>query len=245
MKALLKAVLYTPLFNLLVFFSWLVPGHSIGWAIILLTIVVRTIIWVPNSKMLKSQLYMRSHQDELKKLNEKYDNPQERAKAQMAYYKEHGINPMAGCLPMLIQLPILYILYFVLIAGLKDIRPDLLYSFTPHIDAVNAQFLGINLAGKDRFFLPVLAALLQFAQTRFNQKLTPISAAKNDPAAMMTKQMMYLFPAMTYFIGSTLPAGLSLYWATATLFQIGQQAYITKKFVAKPSKGVEVTVRKK
>ena len=107
MKAFLKAILYTPLFNLLVFFSWLVPGHSVGWAIILLTIVVRVILWVPNGKALKSQLYMRSHQDELKKLNERYDNPQERAKAQMAYYKEHGINPLAGCLPMLIQLPIL------------------------------------------------------------------------------------------------------------------------------------------
>lgn len=245
MKELLKTLLYTPLFNLLVFFSWLVPGHSVGWAIILLTIVVRIILWAPNSKALKSQLYMRSHQDELKKLSEKYDNPQERAQAQMAYYKQHGINPMAGCLPMLIQLPILYILYLVFMAGLKDIRPDLLYSFTPHLDTVNAHFLGINLAGKDRFFLPVIAGLLQLVQTRYSQKLMPVSTAKNDPSAMMTKQMTYLFPAMTYFIGSTLPAGLSLYWATTTLFQIGQQVYTTKHFIAKPSKGVEITVRKK
>ena len=245
MKAFFKAVLYTPLFNLLVFFSWLVPGHSVGWAIILLTILVRIILWLPNSKALKSQLYMRSHQDELKKLNELYANPQERAKAQMTYYKEHGINPMAGCLPILIQLPILYILYLVFMAGLHDIRPDLLYSFTPHLDTVNARFFGIDLATKDRFFLPVITALLQYAQTRYNQKLMPLPTDKNDPAAMMTKQMMYLFPAITYFIGSTLPAGLSLYWATTTLFQIGQQAYVTKKFVAEPAKRVEVTVRKK
>ena len=221
------------------------PGHSVGWAIILLTVAVRILLWAPNSKALKSQLYMRSHQEELKKLNERYDNPQERAKAQMAYYKQHGINPMAGCLPMLIQLPILYILYLVFIAGLHDVRPDLLYSFTPHPDIVNAHFFGIDLAGKDRFFLPVVAALLQFVQTRYNQKLMPLPSGKNDPAAMMTKQMMYLFPAMTYFIGSTLPAGLSLYWATATLFQIGQQHYVTKKFDATVPKRVEVTVRKK
>lgn len=245
MKAFFKAILYTPLFNLLVFFSWLVPGHSVGWAIIFLTVLVRIILWVPNSKALKSQLYMRSHQDELKKLNDQYENPQERAQAQMAYYKKHGINPMAGCLPMLIQLPILIILYRVFITGIHDIRPDLLYSFTPHLNTVNAHFLWINLVEKDRFFLPVIAALLQFAQTRYNQKLMPVSTGKNDPAAMMTKQMMYLFPAMTYFIGSTLPAGLSLYWATTTLFQIGQQAYTTKNFVAKSPKGVEVTVRKK
>src|SRR3989344_8499069 len=179
MKAFLKAILYTPLFNLLVFFSWLVPGHSVGWAIILLTILVRIILWVPNGKALKSQLYMSSHQDELKKLNERYDNPQDRAKAQMAYYKEHGINPIAGCLPMLIQLPILYALYLVFMVGLHDIRPDLLYSFTPHLDTVNSQFLGIDLAGKDRFILPVIAALLQFAQTRYNQKLMPIPSGKN------------------------------------------------------------------
>lgn len=245
MKAFFKTVLYTPLFNLLVFFSWLVPGHSVGWAIILLTVLVRIILWAPNSKALRSQLNMRSHQDELKKLSERYDSPQERAKAQMAYYKQHGINPMAGCLPMLIQLPILYILYLVFIAGLHDIRPDLLYSFTPHLNSVNAHFFGINLALKDRFFLPVVAAALQFAQTRYNQKLMPLPSGKNDPAATMTKQMMYLFPAITYFVGSTLPAGLSLYWATATIFQIAQQAYVTKKFIAKAPQRVEVTVRKK
>jgi len=244
MKAFFKAILYTPLFNLLVFFSWLVPGHSVGWAIVLLTVLVRIILWVPNGKALKSQLYMRSHQDQIKAITDKYTDPKERSTAQMAYYKEHGINPLAGCLPMLIQLPILIILYRVFLAGIHDIRPDLLYSFTPHLTSVNAHFFGIDLATKDRFFLPIIAALLQFAQTRYNQKLMPVAADPKDVSSVMTKQMMLLFPAMTYFIGSTLPAGLSLYWATTTIFQLGQQYYTTKTFKT-TDKRVEVTVRKK
>lgn len=246
-KNFFKAILYTPLFNLLVFFTWLVPGHSVGWAIVLLTFLVRAILWVPNSKALESQLYLRSHQTQLNDLIAKYPDPKERSTAQMAYYKEHGINPLAGCLPLLIQLPILIVLYRVFIAGIHDIRPDLLYSFTPHLSTVNAHFLGINLANKDRIFLPIIAALLQFVQTRYNQKMMPAPAPTGDTpdvSTMMTKQMTFLFPAMTYFIGSTLPAGLSLYWATTTLFQLGQQYYTIKTF--KPSgPRVEVTVRKK
>jgi len=244
MKAFFKAILYTPLFNLLVFFSWLVPGHSVGFAIIFLTLLVRLVLWVPNAKAMRAQLYMRSHQDQVKALTEKYPDPKERSTAQMAYYKEHGINPLAGCLPLLIQLPILIILYRVFIAGIHDIRPDLLYSFTPHLATVNAHFLGINLANKDRFFLPIVAGLLQLVQTRYNQRLMPVSPDAGDVSSMMTKQMMFLFPAMTYFIGSTLPAGLSLYWATTTLFQLGQQVYITKTYQP-TSQRVEVTVRKK
>jgi len=244
MKAFFKAILYTPLFNLLVFLSWLVPGHSVGWAIILITIIVRIALWIPNSKALKSQLYIREHQAELKTVTDKYTDPQEKAKAQMAFYKEKGINPLSGCLPILIQLPILIILYRVFITGLGDIRPDLLYSFTPHLDVVNAHFLGLNLADKDRFFLPVIAAILQFVQAKMSQQMMPVNNNPKDPGAMMTKQMLYIFPAMTYFIGSTLPAGLSLYWATTTLFQVGQQYWVMKK-TPLTSKKVAVTVRKK
>src|SRR5688572_19626042 len=99
-KEFFKTILYQPLFNLLVFFAWLVPGHSIGWAIILLTLLVKLILWVPQAKALRSPLQMRAHQDDLRALQEKHKNDRAGlAQAQMAFYKEKGINPLAGCLP--------------------------------------------------------------------------------------------------------------------------------------------------
>lgn len=245
-KEFFKTILYEPLFNLLVFFAWLVPGHSIGWAIILLTILVKLILWVPSAKAIRSPLQMRQYQDEIKEIQERYKTDRAaQSQAVMAFYKEKGINPLSGCLPILIQLPVIFILYRVFITGLSDLRPDLLYSFTPHLDTVNASFFGINLAEPDRIFMPIVAALLQFAQSRHMMQMNPPSKkAGNDPAAMMQKQMVYLFPVMTYIIALTLPAGLALYWATNAAISIGQQEVIRRNY--KPAgSNVKVTVRSK
>src|SRR5690606_5538939 len=115
--------------------------------------------------------------------------------------------------------------------GLGSARPDLVYSFVPHIDTLNTVFLGINLSQPDRIFLPILAAVLQFLQTRHLNKLNPPSAADpKDPTAMMTRQMQYIFPVMTYVISISLPSGLALYWAASTLFSIFQQQLLAKTF---------------
>ncbi|MBI4948404.1 membrane protein insertase YidC [Candidatus Berkelbacteria bacterium] len=246
MKELIKTILYKPLFNLLVFLAWLVPGHSIGWAIIGITIIVKGLLWKLSLKTLKVPLEMNLHRDELKQLQERHkDNRNALAQAQMAFYKEKGINPLAGCLPLLIQLPILLILYRVFIVGLNDLRPDLIYSFTPHLDTLNTMFFGIDLSKPDPYFIiPALAALLQFLQTRHMQQLNPpIGDPKKDPAVMMNKQMMYLFPAMTFFISFKFPAGLPLYWAASTALTWVQQIYVQKTF--KPEAKAKVVVRSK
>jgi len=243
-KSFFKAVLYQPLYNLLVFFAWLVPGHSIGWSIIILTLFVKLLLWAPSVKAMKTPLEMRQYQPELKALQEKYkDDRAAQAQAQMAFYKEKGINPLSGCLPVLIQLPIIFILYQVFITALGQDRSDLLYSFTPHI-ALNMSWLGIDLVNPDRrFILPIIAAALQFFQTRHMQILQgpPVG---NDMAASISKQMLYLFPIMTFVITLSLPAGLALYWASSTLFSWHQQLYVAKNFKPAVSK-VAVTVRKK
>jgi YidC/Oxa1 family membrane protein insertase len=244
-KEFFKAILYTPLFNLLVFFAWLVPGHSIGWAIILLTILVKLILWVPSAKAIKSPIQMRQYQDEIRELQQRYkDDRAAQSQALMAFYKEKGSNPLSGCLPILIQLPVIFILYRVFIVGLGDLRTDLLYSFTPHLDSINTNFLGIDLSSPDRIVLPLVAAILQFAQSRHMMLLNPPAKDSKDPAAAMQKQMMYMFPVMTYFIAFTLPAGLALYWATNAAFSIGQQEVLRRTY--KPTKpDVKVTVRTK
>lgn len=245
-KEFFKTILYEPLYNLLIFFAWLVPGHSIGWAIILLTIVVKILLWVPSVKGIRAPLQMRVHQPELKKIQERYkDDRAMQSQALMAYYKEHGVNPLAGCLPLLIQLPVILILYNVFVAGLKDIRPDIIYSFTPHLDTINTHFLGLDLSKPDRIFLPLIIAALQFFQARHMQKINPpVSNDPKDPMVIISKQSVFLFPLMTYFFALSFPAGVSLYWGTSTLFQLLQQLYIQKTFVT-PKPKVAVTVRSK
>lgn len=246
MKEFFKVILYKPLYNLLLFFAYIVPGHSIGWAIILLTILINAILWRSAVKTLQTPLQMRHHQDELKALHEKHKGDKAAfAQAQMAFYKEKGINPLGGCLPLLIQLPVLIILYQVFIAGLKNVRPDIIYSFTPHMETINTYFLGIDLSVPDKLFiLPILAAVIQYFQTRHMQTLSPpISGNSTDPMAMMNKQMVYLFPVMTFFIAYRLPAGLALYLATTALISLIRQVYVVKTFV--PPAKAKVTVRTK
>lgn len=245
-KEFFKNILYEPLFNLLVFFAWLVPGHSIGWAIIMLTFLVRLLLWAPSVKALKAPLMMRQYKDEIAVIQERYkDNRVAQAQALMAFYKEKGINPLSGCLPLLIQLPVLIILYRVFLVGVHDVRPDLLYSFTPHLDAVNPMFFGIDLTVPERFILPLLAAGLQYLQTKHFQQLNPPPTVDSkDPAAILSRQMVVLFPLMTFFVAMSFPAGLALYWAATTLFSWLQQLYIAKTFVPTRST-VSVTVRQK
>jgi YidC/Oxa1 family membrane protein insertase len=244
-----KVVIYKPLFNLLVFFAWLIPGHSVGWAIIILTLVIRLALWHSSVAALRAPLQMRQHQGQLKEIQDKHKGDRNaQAQAQMAYYKEHGINPLGGCLPLLIQLPILIILYSVFKGGLGSTIPmGILYSFMPHITSLNPNFLGINLAHPDKLFiLPAIAAILQYFQAKDMQvkQFGDLSKVKSDdPTVMMNKQMVYLMPVMIFIIAYRLPAGLALYYIVTTLTAWFQQYYVFKTF--KPTKKATVTVRSK
>lgn len=130
-------------------------------------------------------------------------------------------------------------------AGLGTVRVDWLYSFTPILEMKNPIFLGLNLSNPDRIFLPILAGVLQYAQTKHMQKINPpISTNPKDPTVMMMKQMVFIFPVMTFVIAFTLPAGLALYWATTAAVSWLQQIYVEKTFVP-PTPKVKVTVRTK
>lgn len=246
MKEFFKIILYKPLYNLLIFFAWVFPGDSAGLAIILLTLFIKIVLWGVSLKQLRTPLQMRRYQPELKAIQERYkDDRTAAAQAQMAFYKEKGINPLAGCLPLLIQLPILFILYQVFLAGLGSPRLDLIYAFTPHPDQLNTIFFGIDLTKPERIFLPVIAGLMQYFQTRHMQKINPtISTGPNDTMAMMSKQMTFLFPIMTFSFALAVPAGLALYWIASGLFTLVQQVYVERTFTFEEPK-VAVTVRSK
>lgn len=226
-----KHGLYRPIFNTLVFFIFILPGHSLGWALILLTLLIKLILLVPNQKALKSQKALQRVQPRLDALKEKHkDNPQMLAQKTMAVWKEHKVNPMGSCLPMLIQFPVLIALFYVVKDGLSLFDAQWLYAPLGafNLREVNSLFLGLNLTQINLWVLPPAIGLLQFLQIRLSFAKSSQAAASNPNAAMMNKMMQYFLPVMIVVFAAGMPAAVGLYWGVSTLFAIGQQIVVNR-----------------
>ena len=231
-------VLYRPLFNILVFLYQTVSFYDFGIAIIILTILIRVLLYPLAQKSIKSQKDMSSVQSDVKKIQEQYkNNKEEQMKKIMALYKEKGVSPFSGCLPILIQLPFLLALYWVFMAGFDDENlKNLLYGFISNPGSINHIFIGfIDISKKGNIILALLAGAFQFYQSKMmldQQKKTrpaPVKSATPDFSTAMTQQMTYIMPVMTVFISYSLSAGLALYWITTTIFSIIQQWIVFSK----------------
>lgn len=188
------------------------PSYAL--AIIMISILIKIILYPLMQKQMKSTMNMQEVQPKLEYLQKKYkNNPEKMNEEVMKLYKEYDINPMAGCLPLLIQMPILIGLF----AALRQ------YDFQP---LEHAAFFWIpNLGEKDPFFiLPVLVALTMFLQQKISMATTP-SAAENPTM----KTMLYVMPAMMLFVCWSMPAGLCLYWAFFSILSIVQQFFMNKQ----------------
>ena len=230
--SLYNEIIYRPLLNLLVFFYNVIPGHDIGLVIILLTVVIRLALAPSFHKSLKSQKAMNDLQPKLSELKEKYKNDKEgQAKAMMALYKEHKINPLSSCLPLLVQLPILIALYQVFSKVLNSkadivVRLEGLYSFIARPESISPYFFKIINLGEPSVVLGVLAGLAQFWQSKMMMpKPTP---GQDTTTKAMAFQTTYILPIVSIVIAIKLPAGLPLYWVVTTLFAVGQQYYIMR-----------------
>lgn len=228
MKDLIKTILYQPLYNLLIFLAWLMPGNSIGLAIIFLTIIIRLILLPSSLKAARSQVRLQALQPKINEIRKNYKDQQEQSRALMELYKTEGVSPFSSCLPQLIQLPILFILYKVFQVGLDSSRFSLLYSFTPHPEVINPHFLGLNLANPDLWILPLLAGASQFVLSMLMMPKSIGANSDKDPTQMMMKQMNYIFPIMNIIFARIVPAAVALYWIVTTLFSIVQQLYVNK-----------------
>lgn len=218
-------VLYRPLFNALIFLYNNLPFQDLGLAIIVLTLVIRFIFYPLSQKAIRSQQDMKRIQPKIKELQKKYKNKEEQAKAMMDLYKEHKVNPMAGCLPILVQLPILIALYRVFL-GVNGERMSALYSFVENPENLNFLFLGLLDLSERSIILAILVGISQFFQSKMIMPKIKSSGKKGgslDFSNMMSQQMTYFMPFLSVFIALTLPAALPLYWLVNTLFQIGQQ----------------------
>lgn len=229
---LYNEILYRPLFNVLVFLYETVSFYDLGIAIIALTVLIRLALYPLSRHAVESQKNMMTIQPEIKKLQEKYkDNKEEQMKQVMALYKEKKVNPFSGCVPILIQLPIIIALYQVFMAGFNDESLKILYSFIPNPGSLHHSFLGfLDLSLKKNIFLALIAGGLQFYQSKMmlDEQKKVQTAPANDFSANMSKQMTYTMPVVTVVISYTLPAGLALYWAVTNLISIIQQMQVLK-----------------
>lgn len=238
MTSFLRTLIYIPLYNILVLFVWISPSHSVAFAIICMTILVRLVLLPSSLKAARAQIKLQMLQPEINKLRKEITDQQEQAKAIMEVYKREGASPFGSCLPLLIQLPIIFILYRLFLnINNNGLNPDNLYSFMPQVSNLNFDFFGLDLVKPELWVIPILAGITQFILSKMMMPPTPVSAdpgATPDAMQMANKQMVYLFPIMTLFIARSLPAGLGLYWITTTLFGIAQQYYVNKSIKNDP-----------
>ena len=233
---------------------------AIGWAIIVLTLVVRAIVIPLYRRQLVSTKRTQMLQPELREITRRYKSDKMKARqAQQELMKERGVNPLAGCLPILLQMPLLLIMYSVISTGLTNPDPTAMLTvagvqvvdlqctnylpngvqnmYQPCIDTIIPLFGGIDVSKPSTFFsitvgtfvlglsfLAIASAALQLGQSRM---MLPVAdPANDDPNTKIQRQTMLFLPLISIAYGGFLPAGLFIYWITATIFSIVQQYLI-------------------
>ncbi|MEA3344068.1 MAG: YidC/Oxa1 family membrane protein insertase, partial [Patescibacteria group bacterium] len=226
-------ILYEPLFNALILLYKYIPGHDFGIAVIILTILIKFLFYPLGVNMIKSQKALSELQPKIKEIQEKYKNDKEKqVKETMDLYKKEKTNPFSGCLPLLIQFPVLIALFWVFKAFEGGLGPEefkSLYSFVS-CSGINTTFLGIIDLVEPSIFIAILAGIGQFFQVKMtSMKATLTKGKSSEFSNIMQKQMQYLLPGFTVFILFSLPSAIGLYWLVTTLFTILQQYFILKK----------------
>ena len=228
-----NTVLYEPLLNALTFLVSIVPGGDIGIAVILLTILVKVVLFPLSQRSIESQAKMAKLAPELKKIKDSGASKEEQAKLTFELYKKNKTNPFSGCLLILIHIPIICALYYVFQKGLS-FELNHLYSFIHAPEFVNMNFLGLLDLGSKSIVLAVLAGVSQYFQARFMPK--PAEVAKGATpnfqesfAKSMHVQMKYVFPFVVAFIAYSVSGAVALYWVTSNIFAVGQQMYFNSK----------------
>ena len=188
--------------------------HGIGFpnygvAIIIMTVLVKLILYPLTKKQIESTKAMMEIQPKMKAIQEKYKDDKQRLNMELAnLYKNEGVNPLAGCLPLIIQMPIMIGIFY----GIRDFHYEGSASFL-WMESISAS--------DPTYILPVLSALTTFIASKQTMPATGAGGAQN-------KMMMYFMPLFIGYISLTFPAGLVLYWVVMNIMQIGQQYMMDK-----------------
>ncbi len=239
-------LLYLPLLNLLIAFYHLL-FDNLGLAIIAITVLIKVVTYPLTKPSIIAAQKQKELQPQIEKLKLKYKNKQEFAQKQMELFKQNGINPVAGCLPQIIQFIVVIALYKaftdilnangVLISEMNRLLYNFDYLKFASDATLNTNFLYLNLAKADQFYImPVLSAASQFLLSKYmmssSKKIEKVVLdtpdKKDDFMYNMQEQMMYMMPIMTLVIGISLPSGLVLYWFVSTLLAVFQYMILNK-----------------
>lgn len=237
MSGIFHTILYQPLFNALIFLYNTVAFKDFGVAIILLTIIVRIILYPLFYKSFRNQTIMQKIQPEIQRIQHDHKGDKEKqARLMMELWKTHKVNPLSGTLLLFLQIPVLIVLYKIF---LSDFSPEILganlYSFITSPGSINPVFLGlINLKSRS-IVIVVLSAILQYIQGKLSLAK---NAGGNSKASKIGAQMVYIGPVLTFLVLTSLPAAVGIYWLTTSAFSIFQQFLINKSLAKENIHGV-------
>lgn len=219
----LHTIFYVPIESSLMFFYHL-SGDNIGIAIIILTLIIRIILVPLTIPSLRSAQKMKDLKKPLDEIKARYkSDPKRLQEEQLKLYKEHGINPASGCLPVLLQLPILIFLYRVFLDVLGK-------------EGINPNFLIFNLSQPDKYFiLPILSGVTQFVLSFMMSDPTPKKSKEDKKekgkaedfseslTGALQTQNLYIMPLLWFFMLLKLPSGIGIYWVVSTILSLVQQ----------------------
>lgn len=243
MTNLWNTFLYEPIYNALIFIINNVTFGDVGFAIVIVTILVKVILFPLTKKSARSQILMKKMEPEIKKIKQDYPNKEEQAKKTLELYKKYGTNPFSGCLVVLLQMPVIFALYYVFYKGLK-VDESLIYSFIQIPTTLSTNFLGVFELGEKSLFLGVLTGLSQFIQGYLSSPVKnkqveiikdtdSIKDKKTDFQEQLSDSMQmnvrYILPVFIGFIAWKISAAVALYWTVSNIFTILQEWYIRRK----------------
>jgi YidC/Oxa1 family membrane protein insertase len=235
MLSFLRALLYTPIYNLLVFLVGVMPGGDVGLAVIVVTLLVKLITMPLSYSALKTQRAMKLIEPELAALRETYkDDKEKQAKEMFALYKRYNIKPFASFLALFIQLPVIISLYLVFRKEpLYAIDPKLVYHFITVPAHFSPLFLGFILISSPNLILAAVAAVTQFFQARYALPVPEKAKASDKPdmqadfTRAMAIQARFVLPlvigAVAYSSGA-----IALYFITSNLFAVVQELLLRR-----------------
>jgi len=236
MTSFFHTVLYTPIYNLLMFLTDILPGQDIGLAVVIATLIVKIVIMPLSFSALHTARAVKAIEPEMKMLREKYkDDKEAQAKEMFALYKVYGINPFAGFLTLLIQLPIIISLYWVFNSQtLLTVDPTLLYSFVSAPEAISPFFIGIFAIMGSSFILAGLAGVTQMIHAWY---AIPVPAKSDKPGTdmqadfgrAMALQMRFILPIFIAIAAYYTSVAIALYFVTSNVVSIAQEFIVRQK----------------
>lgn len=238
-----RTFISAPFLNFLIFVASLLPDHNLGIAIIVLTIVVKLLLFLPTQHAMEGQRKMQMLQPKMEEIKKRYSHdPQKVQEETVKLWKEHKVNPFQSCLPTLVQFPVLIGLFYVVRdQSTLELSRHLIYPFYQHLTwHFGTSFLWMDLLKPNIMVMPPLLVILQFLQMKMafsiadkkRRKQTTDGGAVNDPVATMQTQqkvMLYALPLMIGVFAFRFPAAVAVYWGVSTLFGVGQQWIVNRE----------------